>query len=164
MKKAEILSVVENFVKSHKRLPMLAEDDLIFKTTDKNNEEVDRPLRASIQLKEVYGDKNIKEISNLLLTDLIKYDILDYEDIREICNIEKSVGMELLLSGERKTLEVKDRRALEVFLGYDMYEHLEPKVAKLCESCSRNGNSCKNPQLYWVTVVGCNRYARSKRK
>lgn len=157
--KAIILKKVKDFVWLYGRLPYQKEDSLVFEDKNSDGEVVERPLRALPQLKSIYGDIVDEKLLHNLLSDLMKKDYVNFETIAILSNIDKSINMELLMSGERKSIEPRLRRKIHNFLGYDLYKK-QGECAIVCEGCTKKGKKCGMTQEYWVEVIKCPQFKK----
>lgn len=150
--KNELIDGTLKFISQYQRLPYLSEDDIaVDKPNDKGAMEL-KPYRAVKYVKEYFDNQD--KYSEYL----IENKLLTYDKIAEIIDIDKN-RLKKLINKEVDKIDNNERRRIELFFNKDYYPELG-KYNSVCEGCSKRG--CK--QVYWVMMIGCNKYKKSERK
>lgn len=150
LSKEVVISKSLEFMKKNKRLPFLKEDVIKIQTKDEQGQTVDRPYKIS---RHIVG--NFKSHDNFR-EFLFDNDFISPKTIADLHKISEK-DVEKALNHSIKKPKIKIRKALDFFFNHDFYKELGNN--SICETCTKK---CK--QLYWVELIGCSKYRKSKAK
>lgn len=149
--KDELIKGTLNFIKKYERLPFMNGDDIeVEKLNDKNEIEL-RPYRGKKYVDELFGGQD--KFTKYLLDN----NILTLEIVSKYTKVKPNRIAELLTK-KAKNVEVRERRAIDVFFNKDYYEKLG-KFNGINDTCRKQ---CQFP--YWVTVDYCGKHSKREKK
>lgn len=147
--KEQYLESIPRFINQYGRLPLMQEDDIEVEI----DEEI-KVYRSLRYVKEYFGN------NSKFIEELFELGLLSFKIISDKINIEEN-RVEELVSGEADKVDKHERRMIELFFNKDYYSDLGKYNASLCNICTKK-RSCG--QGYWVDVIGCSLYKKSKAK
>jgi len=127
------------------------EDDVNVEIINGNGDKELRPYKANKYIKEYY------KTQEKFIDEMFSNKIITYKSIGEILKLTETVTRNAITKSV-KDLDVRIRRSIHIFFNKDYY----PELGLYNNRCIDCTNKCK--QNYWVNVVACNKYKKSKAK
>ena len=149
--KDELIKGTLRFIEKYERLPFINGDDIVVEKINDDGEIDLKPFRAKKYIDELFKgqDKFVKH--------LLDNNVLTFEVISKYTKV-KPDRIQELVSGKAKDVEVRERRAIDVFFNKDYYEKLG-KFNGVNDTCKKQ---CQFP--YWVKVDYCGKHSKKEKK
>lgn len=146
--KNQLIDAVEPFMKEYGRLPYMSGDEIQVPIDGK-----DMKYKSRKYVKGYFDSQ--QDMTDYLLDE----EVLTLKMIGDTIDISEK-RVEELINKEGRKVSNHERRMIDVFFNEDIYEDLEHSTSSHCSDCTKE-KKCGQP--YWVDVVSCPTYRKSKK-